>query len=83
MCTLNIKNIFRKTRDTQSLYVSLNKIKKITNLEQFDNLIELHIQNNKIKSLDNLPKFLLKLDISNNELKNLNNLSKSINLEYL
>ena len=70
-------------KDTQSLFVNLNKIQKISNLEQFTELLELHIQNNKIKILENLPKTLLKLDISNNELKNLNNLSKLNNLEWL
>ena len=91
--SLNIINLTRKKfriiptieggKDTQVLYINLNKIQKISNLEQFTELLELHIQNNKIKIIENLPKSLLKLDISNNELNNLDNISQLNNLEWL
>ena len=91
--SLNIINLTRKKfriiptieggKDTQVLFVNLNKIQKISNLEQFTELLELHIQNNQIKMIENLPKSLLKLDISNNELNNLENISKLNNLEWL
>ena len=69
--------------DTQVLYINLNKIPKITNLQQFSNLIELYIQNNKIQRIENLPKNLKKLDISNNKLSNLIGITQAPNLEWL
>ena len=80
---LRIIPIIEGGEDTQSLYINLNNIIKISNLEQFNNLIELYIQNNKIKYLENIPKSIIKLDISNNELQNLDNLSELTNLVYL
>ena len=70
-------------KDTQVLYINLNKITKITNLGQFDELLELYIQNNKIKKIENLPSTLKKLDISNNEFTDLNGIEKCQNLEWL
>jgi len=67
---------------TQVLYINLNKISKISNLNQFTELIELYIQNNKIKKIENLPESLKKLDISNNDFSNLEGIEKSINLEW-
>ena len=60
----------------------MNKISKISNLGQFTELIELYIQNNKIKKIENLPESLKKLDISNNDFSNLEGIEKSINLEW-
>ena len=68
--------------NTQVLYINLNKISKISNLDQFPELIELYIQNNKIKKLENLPESLKKLDISNNEFADLEGIEQSINLEW-
>ena len=67
---------------TQVLYINLNKISKISNLDQFTELIELYIQNNKIKKIENLPESLKKLDISNNDFSTLEGIEKSINLEW-
>ena len=67
---------------TQVLYINLNKISKITNLNQFTELFELYIQNNKIKRIENLPESLKKLDISNNEFSDLSGIENSKNLEW-
>ena len=68
--------------DTQVLYINLNKISKITNLKQFNELLELYIQNNKLKKIENLPETLKKLDISNNEFSDLTGIENTINLEW-
>ena len=67
---------------TQVLYINLNKITKITNLNQFEELLELYIQNNKIKQIENLPVSLKKLDISNNEFNTLDGIDNSKDLEW-
>ena len=68
--------------NTQVLYINLNKISKITNLNQFTELLELYIQNNKLKQIENLPECLKKLDISNNEFNNLDGIENSKDLEW-
>ena len=68
--------------NTQVLYINLNKITKLTNLNQFVELLELYIQNNKIKQIENLPVSLKKLDISNNEFNTLDGIENSKNLEW-
>ena len=68
--------------NTQVLYINLNKISKISNLDQFTELFELYIQNNKIKKIENLPESLKKLDISNNEFTDLSGIENSKNLEW-
>jgi Leucine-rich repeat (LRR) protein len=68
--------------NTQVLYINLNKITKITNLNQFEELLELYIQNNKIKQIENLPVSLKKLDISNNEFNTLDGIDNSKDLEW-
>ena len=69
-------------RATQVLYINLNKISKITNLDQFTELFELYIQNNKIRKIENLPESIKKLDISNNEFTDLTGIENSKNLEW-
>jgi len=80
---LDLIPIVEGKKDTQVLYINLNKIPKITNLQQFTDLIELYIQNNKIEKIENLPKNLIKLDISNNKLTSLIGISQAENLEWL
>ena len=80
---LTLIPIIEGKKDTQVLYINLNKISKIKNLEQFTNIIELYIQNNKIQKIENLPKNIKKLDISNNKLSSLIGISQAQNLEWL
>ena len=68
---------------TLSVVTGNNKIKKISNLNPLSQLLELYLQTNKIKQIENLPKSLVKLDLSNNELENLNGISQAEELNWL
>ena len=70
------------------LYLNLNKIEKIENLELLNNtLLELHIQGNKIRNIDNINtqnlENLQKLDLANNELESLEGIHFLESLVYL
>jgi Leucine-rich repeat (LRR) protein len=71
--------------EVKVLYLNLNKISKIENLQIFPNLEELYLQNNKISNIENLKelKFLQKLDISNNLLQDIEGISQAKNLFYI
>ncbi|MCQ2819068.1 MAG: leucine-rich repeat protein, partial [archaeon] len=69
--------------EIEILFLNINKIKKINNLEPFTSLIELYLQSNKIKQIENLPSNIIKLDLSNNELQSLDGISQAPNLKWL
>jgi len=69
-----------RSKDIKIIYLNLNQIEVIDNLEVFkDNLEELFLQGNRIRSIDNIHSQCLsklkKLDISNNQLKSLRNIN--------
>ncbi len=72
------------TSSIKIIYLNINKLTNLNYLDQFTDLEEIYLQNNKLK---NLPSFVIsnlrKLDISNNNLISLKGILHLKNLIYL
>lgn len=72
------------TKLIKIVYLNINKLTNFRYLDQFSDVEELYLQNNKFK---NFPNFIFlnlkKLDISNNNIYSLNGISNLPNLIYL
>lgn len=80
---LKIKYDSETEKSIKIIFLNINKLKSLVYLDQFSELEELYLQNNKLKLLPNFcMKKLKKLDISNNNLlslKGISNLKQLVN----
>lgn len=80
---LKIKYDLESQKSIKIIFLNINKLSNLLYLDQFSELEELYLQNNKLKFLPNFSmKNLKKLDISNNSLISLKNISYLKNLVY-
>jgi len=78
-----IKYDFECLKTIKIIYLNINKLTNLFHLNQFLELEELYLQNNKLRNLPNFKmKNLKKLDISNNNLITLNGILNLKNLIY-